>query len=254
MGEPDRVGTLIERIVAGARIPSRAKRDDLRRELWAHFEDAGDSPETIQQALSRFGTESTVTHLLRRVYRLDFVLLNLARIVVSIFASVAAALVIQLLVDLRVEVQANVWRLVPGCPPAEAVPIAVVLGLVTAWEAVRPPFRRGRAALSVGAYALVCLLVRLVFASGLRAFATATILVVLGYLCSRLEPRPARLLLIFGAFTMTLYADHLASRVAFGPSRAMVASAVLVAAWSSTILILGRVDRAFVGWFQPGTE
>ncbi len=38
MHEPEAVAAFIERIVAGAQIASRAERDNLRRELWTHFE------------------------------------------------------------------------------------------------------------------------------------------------------------------------------------------------------------------------
>jgi hypothetical protein len=49
---------------------------------------------------------------------------------------------------------------------------------------------------------------------------TGTILVVLGYLCSKLEPRPARLLLIFAVFAIELYGAHSMISVTFGPGRA----------------------------------
>jgi hypothetical protein len=75
--------------------------------------------------------------------------------------------------------------------------------------------------------------------------------VALGYLCSRLESRPAKLLLTFGAFAAALYGTHLILSVAFGPARALAASAVLVAVWSTTDMILARVDHAFVRLFEP---
>jgi hypothetical protein len=40
MAEREAIAALIERIVAGAHVPSRAERDDLRRELWTHFEES----------------------------------------------------------------------------------------------------------------------------------------------------------------------------------------------------------------------
>ena len=66
------VESLIEKIVAGAHIPSRTQRDELRRELLAHFEDAGTTPETLRDALRRFGSEALITESLRRVYRWDY--------------------------------------------------------------------------------------------------------------------------------------------------------------------------------------
>lgn len=254
MHEQDAVDALIDRIVAGARIPGRAARDDLRRELWTHFEEAGTSPEALHDALDRFGVESLVAESLRRVYRFEYAVVYLAKIAASVVASVAAALLIQVLVNLRVEVQAEVWRLAPGFSRAAGVSVAVVLGLVTVWEACRPPFNRSRAAAAVAAYASICLLVRLLFATGIGAFVTPTILVSVGYMCSKLESTPGRLLLIFGTFAAVLYANHLVLRVAFGPSRALLASAVLVAVWSSTVLILARVDHAFLGFFEPANR
>jgi len=246
----DAVGALVERVVAGARIPSPARRDELRRELWTHFEDAGTSVEDLQHAVRRFGQETVVTESFRRVYRFDYAVMYLLKIAASIVASVAAALLIEVLVNLRVEVQAEVWRLAPGFSRAAGVSVAVVLGLVTAWEICRPPFNRSRATVAAGAYVAVCLLVRLLFATGAGAFVTATMLVVLGYACARLKATPARLVLVFGAFAAVLYTNHLVLRVAFGAGRALVGSAVLVAVWSSTVLILSRVDHAFFGFFD----
>jgi len=252
--EPDAVRALVERIVAGARIPSLSRRDELRRELWAHFEDAGASPEDLEQAVRRFGGEALVTESLRRVYRVDYAVVYFVKIAASVVASVAAALLIEVLVNLRVEVQAEVWRLAPGFSRAAGVSVAVVLGLVTAWEISRPPFNRSRAAVAVGAYASVCLMVQVLFATGIGAFVTATMLVALGYVCARLNATPARLVLVFGAFAALLYTNHLVLRVAFGASRALLGSAVLVAVWSSTVLILARVDHAFFGFFDSSSR
>jgi hypothetical protein len=72
--------------------------------------------------------------------------------------------------------------------------------------------------------------------------------------CSKRERRPSRLLALFGIFAAALYVNHRGVSVAFGPSRALLASAVLVAVWSSTVVILNRVDRAFVSRFAPPRE
>jgi hypothetical protein len=86
MRERDAVASLIDRLVAAARIPSRAAREDLRRELSAHFEDAGSSPEAMRDALRRFGVESEVADSLRRVYRCDYLCLYFAKVAASIGA------------------------------------------------------------------------------------------------------------------------------------------------------------------------
>jgi hypothetical protein len=41
--------------------------------------------------------------------------------------------------------------------------------------------------------------------------------------------------------------------VAFGPTRALMASAVHVAVWTSTAVILARVDHAFISFFETAT-
>jgi hypothetical protein len=245
MHEHEAVAAFIDRIVAGAHIPSRTAREDLRRELWTHFEETGTSPEAVQHALRRFGAEPMVTESLRRIYRGDYIFFYLVKIAASITASLAVALLIQVLVNLRVEVQAEVWRLAPGFSHAAGLSVAVVLALVTAREVVRPPFHWSRAGVAIGAYAAVCAVVQLAFAIGSRAFVTAAVLVVLGHLCSTLGPRPARLLLTFAVFAVAEYAMHFMLSVAFGPSRAVLASAVLIAVWSTTVMILGRLDHAF---------
>ena len=250
MPDHDTVAAFIERIVSGAQIPSRADRDDLRRELWTHFEETGASPDAVHNALQQFGAEAMVTESLRRVYRCDYVFLYLAKIAASIMVSVAAALLIQVLVNLRLGVGADVWRLAPKFPHAAGLSVGVVLALATAWEIGRPPFNRSRAALAIGAYAAMCVFVQLVFAASVGAFVTATVLVGLGCLCSTLEPLPARLLLTFGVFAVAQYVTHLRLNVAFGPTRAVLAGAVLVAVWSSTVVILGRFDHAFVNLFE----
>ncbi len=245
---------LIERIVAGARIPRRADREDLRRELWTHFEEAGASPSAIEDTLRRFGGEPLVTESLRRVYRFDYAVLYLAKIAFSVVASVAAALVIQVLVNLRVELQAEALRLAPGFARAAPNSAAVILGLVTAWEIGRPPFLLSRALAAIGACLTVCVGVQLLFAIGIGPFVTAATLVVVGYLCSARDAQPRRLLLTAAAFAAVLYADHLILRVSFAPARALAAGAVLAVLWSSTVFILTRIDRAFERRFEPARD
>jgi hypothetical protein len=251
MRDEETVAALIERIVARARIPGRARRDELRRELWTHFEEANRSPDGAREAVRRFGADAPVGAALRDVYRWDYALWYLAKIGASIVASIAAALLIQVVVNLRVELRAEAWRLAPGFSRAAGMSVAVVLGLITVWEAARPPFRRARAAVAVGAYAAVCVAVRVLFLTGAGGLITATMLVGIGHLCSRLDRWPPRLLALVGAFAAAFYVNHVRLSVAFGPGRALIAGAILGAVWSSTVVILRRVDRAFAGVFEP---
>jgi hypothetical protein len=254
MDEHDAVGRLIERIIAGAHVPGRAERDDLRRELWTHFEEAGTSPEALRESLRRFGAESLVTDSLRRVYGFEYALLYLAKVAASVVASAAAALLIEVFVNLRVEVQSEVLRLAPGFSRATGGAIAVVLALVTAWEVVKPPFSRPRAAAAVAAFAAVCVSAQLLFAIGVGAFVIPTVLVVLGSACSKLDKALARLLLLFGGFATVLYTSHLVLGVTFGVGQALLAGGVLVAVWCSARAIVVRVDDAFVGFFATSSR
>jgi len=65
--EPD-LHAFIDRIVAAARLGTEQERDELRRELRAHFEDAGSSPEAVRAAMARFGAGPEIGSLLRRVH------------------------------------------------------------------------------------------------------------------------------------------------------------------------------------------
>src|SRR5437764_12896509 len=105
MRDENTIAALIELIVVRARIPSRARRDDLRRELWTHFEEASDSPDAIDDVIRRFGAEAPIAESLREVYRWDYALWYLAKIAAAIVASVAAALLIEVMVNLRVQLQ-----------------------------------------------------------------------------------------------------------------------------------------------------
>ncbi len=193
MHDHDAIATLIERIIARASIPSRAHRDDLRRELWTHFEEAGHAPDAARDAVRRFGAEALIGESLRDVYRRDYTVWYLAKIAASIVASIAVTLLIEVFVNLRVEVQTEVWRLAPGFSRAAGMSVAVGIG----------------------------------------------------HLCSKLERWPPRVLALVGAFAAALYVNHALLSVAFGPSRALIAGAILGTVWSSTAAILNRVDHAF---------
>lgn len=240
------VAALIDRVVAGACIPSSAARDDLRRELWTHFEEAAPSAESVGYAIRRFGSEAAVAESLRRVYRWDYFALYLAKVAASVIVSFAAALLIVALVNLRVELQTEVWRLAPGFSRAAGPSLAVVLGLVAVWEMTRRPFSRTRAVTAVTAYAGVCGLTQLLLAHSAGAFITALVFVALGSLCATLKSRTARWFLMFAAFAAAEYGIHLVLSVALPPARAALAAAILVAVWAATILILTAADHAFV--------
>jgi hypothetical protein len=239
------IAAFIERIVAAARLPTRTARDDLRRELSSHFDEAAASPEAFERALRCFGDARVVSDSLRHVYRGAYVFRYLLKVAASTLVSLAAVLLIQLIANLRIESRADAWRLAPGFPYAAGLSVGVVLALVTGWEISRAPFNRVRAAAAVVAYATICVATQRVFAQSGGAIGMAMLLVGLGYACSGRQPRPARLLLMFAAFAAAEYTVHLMRSVAFGADRAVQAGAALIAVWSATVLILTRVDRAF---------
>ena len=233
-----RQGLVNPRIIAEAR-------EHLADAIAAGLE-RGLSPDAAEgEALARFGTADDLTEEFRRVYRWDYLLWYLAKIAASVIVSVAVALVIQVLVNLRLEFQTEALRLAPGFSRAAIMSVAVVLGLATAWEIGRPPFAVRRATLAIGAYAAVCIVVQVLYSQGVEAFGAATMLVCVGWLCSRLERRPAKLLLTFAMFAGAIFGIHRTLHIVMDPARAAVTSAVLIAVWTSTITILSRGDRLF---------
>jgi hypothetical protein len=244
------IASLIDRIVAGACIPARAARDDLRQELWTHFEEADMSSASVAYAIRRFGDEAIVTDSLRRVYRWEYLALYVAKIVASVIASFAVALLIVAVVNLRVEVETEVWRLAPGFSRAAGASLAIVLGLIAAWEGVRRPFSASRALAAIAGYAAACGLVERFVAHSVSAFAVAAVFVALGCACSRLPSRPMRWLLTCAVFAGIEYGVHAAVNVGLTPGRAVIGGAILAAVWTSTLCILRLADRAFVHLFD----
>jgi hypothetical protein len=245
------VGALIERIVAGARIPGRAARDDLRRELWTHFEEAGSSPDALRRALDCFGAEPLVTNSLRRIYRVDTAIVELTRIVASLVASIVAAVLIQLCASLRLPSLAGVW-LSPGFSRAAALSMSVVLGLVMVGEVTRRPFDRARAALAVAVYAAVWTVACVGLGVEWNACLMSTLLAAVAAAGAHLQSVPRRLLLLLGTFAAALYLDHLLIGVRFPPVRALVAGGLLMTVCIATLDIVRRVDDTVATWLSLG--
>jgi len=234
-------GALIDRIVAGARIPGRGARDDLRRELQAHFEDAA---EAGAGAVQRFGSEETLVASFRRVYRREYALLYTAKVAASLLVSLVAAVALEALMSLRVAAPIGGWRLDPGFIHGAGVSAAVVIGLVGMREVVRRPFAIGRFLLAAGGFALACLVMQSLTNEG-RTLVSPALLVAAAGVAARITARSLRVLAVFGAFTATLYGLHLAMSVAYGAGQAMLSSAGLVLVWASTAAILARFEDAF---------
>jgi hypothetical protein len=130
------IAATVDRIVAAVGVPRRRARADLRRELHAHFEDAGASPDERRDALRRFGPEAAVIAGLRRVYAFEYRLLYAGKVAASVAASLVTALAIEWIVNLRIE------------PRPVAFALAVVVTVIAAWELARPPAAAVRDALT----------------------------------------------------------------------------------------------------------
>jgi hypothetical protein len=245
MDEQQLVTDLIESIVRDARLPGRAARELLREELRSHFAAMGSSPDAVRDAVRRFGNPEVLTNAFRYVYRWDYAVMYLLKIAASVIASMAVALAIQVVVNLRVEVQAEVWRLAPGFSKTAIISVGVVLGLATAWEGIREPFNARRATVALISYAVVWVSVAVLGRGASGVFGPATLLVAVGYLCSRLGLKPRRLALTFAAFAVAIYGIHQTVNISVPPAQALLTSGVLLAVWASTVVILSQFEHAF---------
>jgi hypothetical protein len=95
----DRVAAFIEDVLARSRIPSRREREDLRRELLAHFDDAVRARGSIDAAFAEFGLADDVASRLRVVYRTQQRLAHALRVIAGLTVSLAVALGIELAVS-----------------------------------------------------------------------------------------------------------------------------------------------------------
>lgn len=91
MTDHDRISALVDRIVARARITNGRTREDLRRELLAHFEDAVRARGSIDAAIEEFGVPDEVASRLRSVYRPKRRLTQLLGAAVGLAASLVPA-------------------------------------------------------------------------------------------------------------------------------------------------------------------
>jgi hypothetical protein len=243
-----RVSRLIDEVVRGARIPWRRGREELRSELWTHFEDSAEAGNDLAGALARLGDPAALARGFRHVYRIGYRLCYCAKLAASLVASAVVAVLVQIAVNLRVDGGAALWRLAPGFPKAAVVSIAVALGAVAAWESLRRPFAATRCLLAVTLYALASLSVQLAFGRGGAAFLAGLSIVALGSATSRLRIRPAGLAAAYLAFSILIYGAHrAASAGAIELFPALAMSAALLAVWAASLAILARVDRAFSG-------
>jgi hypothetical protein len=249
-GDLARVCRVIDDVVRAARIPWRRGREELRAELWSHFEESGREAGGLGAALARLGDPAALAQGFRHVYARDYRLFYLGKLAASLIASALVAVAVQIAVNVRVRVGggAALWRLAPAFPKGVMVSVAVALGAVAAWESLRRPFSPRRGLLAVALYLLASLSVQLAFGRGVAAFMAGLVIVALGYATSRLQIRPARLAVAYLAFSIFVYGAHRAATAGAMPLLpALATSAALLAVWAASLAILARVDRAFRG-------
>jgi hypothetical protein len=245
MPDPVAASALVDRIVRESGLVGRARRADLRRELLTHFDEAGAQSHGLEATLRRFGPEAVVAASFRRVYRTEIVLRHVARVVASCVLSVSFAVVVEALGALRGAVWTSAWWASPRFWQPAGVAVALVLGVVTLWESVRAPFRVDRAVAVIVTYAVIGLIVGDVTGAGTHAIDTATLLALLGAAGARIKKPVVRLAALFMAFASFMYISHRTLAIGFGAGRSMLAGAMLLAVWWTTVLILEWSDRAF---------
>ena len=139
MADVDAIATLVDRLVADARMPSRRERDDLRRELHAHFEDAALAHGSVDEAIAGFGSVDDVACRLRGVYLAQRLLVQALRIAAGLTASIVAALAIELAVS-----RPGAFR------NMAALACVLVMSLVAGHEVLGPRLRHARTAVKLG--------------------------------------------------------------------------------------------------------
>ena len=213
----DDVGALIERIVREARITSARERDELRRELADHFEDAvraeggrdthalsdprtAGSPDL--RVIARFGSVAEIAEGFRRAHRPGRRALYAAKVIGSVFVATLVALALQL--PLHLERSAGAIAVAPLYAVAARVSIFAVLAAVAAWE------------------------------------------LDVDWLCTRLERDPVKLAAACLALFVVLSAAHAALGMDVPALRALVGATTMLAVWTSSLAIVARSDRAFL--------
>src|SRR5262249_569114 len=96
MTERDRVSAFMEEVVARARIASGRGREDLRRELLAHFDDAARARGSLDEVFAQFGPGDEVAAKFCIAYRMQRLLAHALRITAGLTVSIVVALGLEL--------------------------------------------------------------------------------------------------------------------------------------------------------------
>ena len=236
------IGDTIERIVLGARLPTDAARDELRRELASHFEEAADSPAGGADVLRRFGNVAEVAEDFRHVYRFEFILSSVTAVLFTLLVCTVAAAATLLLVNLPFTSDSVNWLSGPHYRvPAYGVRMATAL--IVAWEMGRRPLTVRRVLVGALAYSLVSSAITLLMRGDLHAWRPWHVpsVVVIGFLARRARFASTRVLMMYAGFSL-----YLVMTPPPGEVPPLLLAAVLVAIWVPTEALLARVDR-FLG-------
>jgi hypothetical protein len=247
----DDINAFIERIVEAACIPNRRRRDELRRELRSHFEESGPESESLDAAVARFGSTAHIGDSFRKIYRRDYTAFYVAKIGGCVAAATIAAILIEAIASLRLAGDVDAWSLSPRFAHATAFGVVLTVAVVAAAEAARAPFAWSRALVSLAGFAVVSAVALWLNESSAGALVTASLLAVIGVCVVRNTATwPFRVLLTLTAFAVAEYLRHQSLGITFGPVRALMAGAILLMLWASTMAIVAFADRAFGGAFK----
>ena len=141
MTEPDRVAAFVEDVLARARVPTRRDREDLRRELLTHFDDAARARGSVDAAVAEFGSADDIASQLRFIYRPQRVLAHTIRVTAGLALSLVAAVAIELALS-----RPGAFRGMAG------LAAAIVLVLVLWRELVARRLRRPSATVRAGCW------------------------------------------------------------------------------------------------------
>ena len=246
----EEIGALIESIVEAARIASRRRRDELRRELRSHFEDGAMTPGAVHGAVARFGSVTEIGDSFRKVYRRNYLWFYLVKVGACIAGATTAAILIEAIASVRLASGPDAWCLSPEFSHAAGFGVILTFGLVAAAEATRAPVTWLRALVSLGCYAIVAAGALSVDPNGVGAFVAASIMALTGVGFARAATSwTSRALLTLAAFAVAECVWHQSMGVTFGPIRAR-GRCNPHDAWVSTITIVAFSDRAFVTAFR----
>jgi hypothetical protein len=232
---------VIEDIVHRARLPGKAAREDLRRELHSHFAEAALESCSLQDSVARFGSAEEVGDSLRHVYRWDFVVSYAARVALAFVAALVTFDCLMALVHLRISSSGDV-RLLPEYFKVFGLGFKIAIALLAVWEIRRRPFDVRRAAAAFGVYWILVIALQIQVFGGLSGWEpwNIPIIVSIGVIGSQIRRISARSLLLFACFTVYFMWSR-----GSGPTPRPLIAVAHTFIWIVSEALFLRLDRAF---------